>query len=411
MPLTGKFVEHAHKKPGRHSDGKGLYLLVKPSGSASWVLRVQTSLLNDGKRTDYGLGPLHTLTLAEARNRAEEGRKLAKHGLNPSLARKRETVPTFEEAARRYHAIVERGWKKGKHGKQWLSTLEAHAFGTIGNVQVNAVDTAAIQRVLLPIWLTIPETARRVRQRLGAVLDYAFAQGWRETEAPMRAIAKGLPKQSKKRGHFAAMPHADLPRFIDELCSNKASIGRLALRFTILTVVRSGETRGAIWSEFDLVKGIWTIPAERMKAGEQHIVPLSKPALEILREMLRLSNGDPDSLVFPGARGRVMSNMTMPKALKTSGGEGFTVHGFRSSFRDWVADTMVSIKLPAKEGQEAKTALAGDVAESALAHALPNRVEAAYRRTKFLDHRHVLAERWADYLAGASNVVRLAANG
>lgn len=407
MPLTGKFVEHAHKRPGRHSDGKGLYLLVKPSGSASWVLRVQHAALNDGKRTDYGLGPLHALTLAEARNKAGEGRKLAKNGINPIQEWKRENVPTFEVAARRYHEIVRAGWKKGKHGAQWLSTLEAYAFGAIGNMQVDTVDAAAIQRVLLPIWLTIPETARRVRQRVGAVLDYAFGQGWRETEAPMRAIAKGLPKQSKLRGHHAAMPYTNVPAFMDTVRGMPETMGRLALEFTILTCARSGEVRGARWSEFDLDRRLWTIPPERMKRGIEHNVPLSDAALTILAKTEIIKDG----LVFPGKGRKPLSDMTLAKALKSAGGVGFTVHGFRSSFRDWVADTIVSIKLPAKEGETVKAALAGDVAEATLAHALPSRVEAAYRRTAFIDHRHVLASRWAEYLAGSSNVVRLAANG
>lgn len=407
MPLTGKFVEHAHKKPGRHSDGEGLYLLVKPSGSASWVLRVQHAALNDGKRTDYGLGPLHAMTLAEARNKAKEGRKLAKNGINPVQEWKRESVPTFEVAARRYHEIVKTGWKKGKHGAQWLSTLEAHAFGVIGNMPVNEIDSAAIQRVLLPIWLTIPETARRVRQRVGAVLDYAFVQKWRETEAPMRAIAKGLPKQSTLRGHYAAMPYSDLPAFMNTVRDMPETVGRLALEFTILTCARSGEVRGARWSEFDLDRRIWTIPPERMKRGLEHKVPLSDAALAILSKMEAIKGG----LVFPGKGRKQLSDMTLAKALKSAGGVGFTVHGFRSSFRDWVADSIVSINLPAKEGEDAKAALAGDVAEATLAHALPSRVEAAYRRTAFLDHRHVLVSRWAEYLAGASNVVRLAANG
>jgi len=391
--LTALSVKNA--KPGRHIDGKGLYLLVKDTGAKSWVLRVQV----DGKRRDYGLGSLDVLSLAEARDKAAEGRKIAKAGGNPSLAWKklREEIPTFEKAATRYHENVVGGWKNTKHGKQWLATLKEYAFPYIGTLPVNQIDTPAIQKVLLPIWLKVPETARRVRQRVGTVLDYAHGQGWRTAEAPMRAVNKGLPKQPKKNGHFAAMPYSAIAEFMATLRAKDLTVGRLALQFLILTAARSGEVRGMTWGEVDMEAKLWTIPGARMKAGETHVVPLSEPALAILSEMKGLIEGKADEPVFPGMKRKPLSDMTLAKALSSAGGADYTVHGMRSTFRDWIAD-----KLPT---------VPGDVAEAALAHAIPNRVEAAYRRTKYLEQRVDLMARWADYLANKSKVVRLAANG
>lgn len=390
--LTAKAVQSA--KAGRHIDGKGLYLLVKPTGAKSWVLRVQV----DGTRKDYGLGSIEILSLAEAREKAVQGRKWAKAGLNPSheWRAERAEIPTFKMAAARYHENIEAGWKNGKHGKQWLKTLETYAYPHIGEMTVAAIDTSAIHKVLLPIWLKVPETARRVRQRIGAVLDYAHAQGWRASEAPMRAVNKGLPKQPRKDEHFAAIPYADLPAFMGKVRGMPSTTGRLALQFTILTAARSGETRGATWGEIDLDAKLWTIPAERMKAGKAHVVPLSEPALAILVEMRGLFTDKAD-LIFPGLKRQLLSDMTLAKALRSAGGGGYTVHGMRSAFRDWVAEKMPTVP--------------GEVAEAALAHAIPNKVEAAYRRTMFLEQRIALMAKWADYLAGKSNVVRLAANG
>lgn len=392
MPaLTVLRVKNA--KPGRHSDGKGLYLLVKPSGARSWVLRVQT----DGRRRDFGLGPADLVSLEEARDKAREGRKMSKAGFDPSKEwkRVRTVVPTFEVAARQYHENVKRGWKKGKHGDQWLATLEAYAFPLIGQWTVDEIDAAAIQKALLPIWLVVPETARRVRQRIGSVLDFSHAQGWRPTEAPMRAVAKGLPKQPKKGAHFAAMPYADLPDFMSSLRSEEATLGRLALQFTVLTAARSGEVRGATWEEIDSEAAVWSIPASRMKGGEAHIVPLSAEALAILEQVRPFRSGRKSESVFPGFKGKPLSDATLSKALRVAGGGVATVHGMRSAFRDWVAEKMPTVP--------------GDVAEAALAHSIPNRVEAAYRRAKYLDQRRELMAAWSKYVTGSSeNVVRLA---
>lgn len=375
---------------GRHADGLGLYLLVKPSGSRSWVLRAQSH----GRRRDFGLGSAELVSLHEAREKAREGLKMLRLGYDPSVEwkRGREVTPTFEEAATQYHESVQHGWRNGKHVAQWLSTLRAYAFPTLGARRVDQIDAAAVQSALLPIWLDKPETARRVRQRIAAVLDYAHSRGWRATEAPARAIAKGLPKQPRQGRHFAAMPYADVPALVTRLQAEEASVGRLALLFCILTAARSGEVRGATWGEIDGRTATWTIPAERMKGGEAHTVPLSEPARTALEQAKRLGRCEPDAPIFAGLRGNPLSDMTLAKALRGVGGAGATVHGFRSSFRDWVAE---------------QTSFAPEWAEAALAHSLVNRVEAAYRRTKFVEQRRQLMDAWANYVTGAGTVIQL----
>ncbi len=408
MPLTAKQVLNA--KPGRHSDGRGLYLLVMPSGSRSWVLRVQYQ----GKRRDYGLGsvtdkpisadydllPLHRrkfLTLNEARDKAKLGRGLAKAGINPSVQWRQveRTVPTFEQAARAYHKHVSSGWRKGKHGAQWISTLETYAFPLIGSRPVDQVDASAVQSVLMPIWLTIPETARRVRQRIGVVLDYAKGKGWREAEAPLRAVGQ-LMRGIKQPGggNFAAMPYAELPAFMAKLRESEASVGRLALQFTILTAARSGEVRNATWGQIDLDAAEWKIPAGTTKTGKMHIVPLVPAAIDILNEMRGLFGGKASEPVFPGLKGKPLSDATLSKALRVAGGGAFTVHGFRSTFRDWAAET----------------GFADAWAEAALAHGNPDKTEAAYKRTTFYaQRRDKLMPAWASFVMGdGSNVVLLA---
>ena len=408
MPLTVKQVQNA--KPGRHSDGRGLYLLVKPSGSRSWVLRVHLG----GVRRDFGLGsvsfekastdfaciPLarrRTLSLEEAREKARIGRELAKAGINPSLEWRQEdqVVPTFEAAAREYHALVSAAWRNGKHGAQWINTLETYAFPTMGDRTVDVIDAPAIQAVLMPIWLSKGETARRVRQRIGVVLDYAKGKGWRDTEAPMRALdqlMKGI-KQAKG-GNFSAMPRAELPPFMDLLGDGDFSVGRLALRFLILTAARSGEVRGATWKEMDLSAAEWRLPPDRMKAGRLHIIPLVPEAVVILQQLHELFSPDPIDPVFPGMKGRPLSDATLTKVLRVAGGGAYTVHGFRSTFRDWAAET----------------GFADAWAEAALAHGNPDKTEAAYKRTTyFVQRREKLMPAWAAYaLNDQSNVIALA---
>jgi integrase len=404
MTLTVKQVQNA--RAGRHSDGKGLYLLVKPSGSKSWVLRVQ----HRGRRQDFGLGsvaldpievavPLHkrrSLTLAEAREKARIGRELAKAGINPSTEWKQEVeeVPSFRAAAEQYHAQVSKAWRNGKHVDQWLNTLKTYAFPVIGGLTVDSIGAVDMQRVLMPIWLTKGETARRVRQRIGVVLDYAHGKGWRSSEAPMRALSQlmGGIKQTKGM-NFPAMPYKDVPAFMVQLALDELSVGRAALQFLILTAARSGEVRKAQWKDIDLEAAEWRVPPENAKTGRLHIVPLASAAVEIAERIQSALARKPHELIFPGLKG-VMSDATLAKVLRVNGGGDYTVHGFRSSFRDWAADT----------------GFADGWAEAALAHTNPNRTESAYRRTTFFEQRREkLMPAWASYCSGSPrNVVRLA---
>lgn len=378
MNLTALKIKNA--KPGRYADGKGLYLLVSPTGSKSWVLRIQI----DNKRRDYGLGSLHEVSLAEARIKALEWRKLAKQGYNPSAEAKRQRASktTFEDAAQTYYEERKGSWKNGKHRDQWINTLKVYAYPSLGKVSVDSIDAHDIAQALLPIWADKGETARRVKQRIGSVLDYSNAKGWRASEAPMRAVStllKGIRQPKQK--NFAAMPYKQVPSFVAKLSNTGETVGRLALQFLILTAARSGEVRGALWSEMDLKKKVWTIPASRMKMDQEHQVPLSDAAIALLEKAKAHSIVKPDGLVFPGLRRKQLSDMTLSKVLRSNGGDGFTVHGFRSSFKDWASE----------QGYPSEWS------EAALAHTVANRVEAAYRRTKFLEQRIKLMKAWSDF--------------
>ena len=255
------------KEPGRYSDGEGLILNLISPGRGSWMVRVQAN----GKRRDIGLGALADIGLGEAREAARKIRKDTRAGIDVLAERKKEriVVPTFQDAARQVHAEHKAAWKNGKHQAQWIATLETYVFPTLGDRLVAEIEGPAIRDVLSPIWLTKPETARRVRQRIGAVLDWAYAKGFRSSEAPMRSLARGLPRQPKKQGHFAALPVADIPAFLTSL-RERVTVGRLALEFLILTAARSGEIRGCSWSEIDPKARLWTIPGERMTEQNLH---------------------------------------------------------------------------------------------------------------------------------------------
>lgn len=379
--LTAVAVKAA-KEPGRYQDGRGLMLYVKPSGARSWILRTQV----DGRRRDFGLGSALDVSLAEAREKAAETRKLYRSGVDPVAAKKTARlkasgIPTFAEAAEIVFEEQKPSWKNARHIGQWLTSLEKYANPVIGDTRIDQVTAPMVREALILIWLDKPETARRVRQRIGTVLDWAHAKGYRETEAPMRVINKGLPKQPKRDNHFAAMPYEKIPSFVSEI-SKSPSMGRLALRFAILTAARSGEVRGAVWEEIDYEAETWTVPAERMKAGREHIVPLSAAAMDVLREAETLRSGREGEPIFRGVRGGPLSDMTITKAMRDQGIKDYTVHGFRSSFRDWAAE---------------KTSAAGDVVEAALAHSIKSRVEAAYRRTNYLEKRRTLMESWAAF--------------
>ena len=388
--LTATAVKAALGKPGRHSDGDGLILAVGANGNGSWMVRVQ----RHGKRRDIGLGAASKVTLSQARISAAAARSQVAAGLDPIAQRRKAAgVPTFKEAASQVHTEHKRGWKNGKHQGQWLRTLEVYVFPTLGDRLVSEIDGPAVRDVLADIWLEKPETARRVRQRIGAILDWAYSKGHRESEAPMRSLSKGLPRQPKNKGHHAAMPFADLPAFLTRL-HEKESWGRLALEAAIFTAARSGEIRGATWSEVDLEKGVWSVPADRMKAGKEHVVPLSPAAKRVFQRAADLRTAG-SKFVFQGLkRDKPMSDMTLIKVLRDMG-ETVTAHGFRSSFRDWVSED---------------TQFSGDLAEAALAHAIPNKVEAAYRRGNLLEKRRGLMDAWSSFCdSHGANVVRLAA--
>lgn len=382
--LTALKVKSA--KPGRHGDGQGLYLLVSDTGAKSWVLRFQV----DGRRRDIGLGALSDLSLEEARDKSRALRKVARAGGDPIAARdkREEAPPSFKEAALACQKALAPGWSD-RHSKAFLSTLELHVFPRMGKLRVDSVDEKDIVAVLSPLWTTKPAAARKLRQRIGTVLDFARGNGWRSTGAPRDGLRPLLSRQARS-GNFASMPYGDVPAFVASQSELADTSGRLGLLFTILTAARSGETRSAMWSHVDEEGGVWNRPAELMKSGEAHTVTLSPAALLILERARTLRTTSKDCLIFPGQGGRMMSDMTMSKLVRPT---GFTVHGFRASFRTWAAEQMPTIP-------EA-------VAEAALAHLVPDQVVRAYQRAKFMEMRRKLLDAWGDYAEGHSNVLRL----
>ena len=366
--------------PGRHFDGTvpGLCLMVQPSGSRSWVLRLQRS----GKRRDLGLGGFPDVGLEEVREKARALRKLAATGADLFAARNKERViiPTFREAAEACHKARQSGWST-RHADAFLATLELHAYPVLGRLRVDSVDEKDIVAVLSPLWQSKPAAARKIRQRVGVVLDYAKGSGWRTTGAPRDGLRPLLAKQVKA-GNFAAVPFEDVPPLVKVLNGGDPTSGRLALLFTILTAARSGETRAARWSEIDMERCLWNRPAARMKGGAAHSVTLSPQAINVLKIAAVKRADSPDPLVFEGSGGRPLSDMTLGKVLRTAG-RSETVHGFRSSFRDWAAERMPHIPDP--------------VAEAALAHVVADKVVAAYKRTNFIEMRRELVDAWGQY--------------
>ncbi|WP_395635168.1 tyrosine-type recombinase/integrase [Sphingorhabdus sp.] len=390
--LTAMAVKAALANPGTYQDGEGLFLKVDKRGGAYWMLRLQ----RDGKRQDIGLGSAKLLALSDARQKASGVRKAIKIDRRDVLAEKKDEAAakvTFRVAACQYHKENEAGWKSSVYARQWLASLENYAFPKLGNLAAGAITAADIISVLTPIWQEIPETARQVRNRICAVLDYAHAKGWRSREAPSGngslKVGRGLPRQVKVRENRKAMPYVALPGFIVAL-RRKPSFGKLALELLILTGARSQEIRLATWAEFDIDSRLWVVPADHMKRRKAHIVPLSDAALSVLvkANALRLSGSD---VVFPGTAGNPMSDMTLLKVLRDMS-EPFHVHGFRSALTDWAAN----------EG------FPDAVVEAALAHKTPDAVQAAYRRTTYLGTpgqpgtRVKLMEAWGRYCSSGS---------
>lgn len=377
------------KKPGVYGDGVGLYLQIGKSGSKSWLFRF---MLN-GKAREMGLGAVHTISLAEARIKAAECRKLVKDGIDPIEARKAEDAAkklgeakaiTFAECVKSYIDAHRTGWRNAKHATQWENTLKAYAEPVLGKLSIADIDTGLVLQCLEPIWKAKTETATRVRGRIEAVLDWAAARGFRQGENPARwrgHMDKLLPKRSKVKTvkHHPALPYAEMGGFM-KLLREQEGIGARALEFAILTAARTNEVIGAEWKEIDLKAGVWTVPASRMKAHKEHRVPLSSRAIVILKEMQKVQLND---YVFPGAReSKPLSSMALLMALRRMGRGDLTAHGFRSSFRDWAAEM---------------TAYPREVAEMALAHTIGDKVEAAYRRGDLFNRRRRMMEDWAKH--------------
>jgi integrase len=402
----------AKAKPGRYADGGQLYLFVRGPEQKFWVFRYT----RDGRMREAGLGPAAgkaAVSLAEARERARIFRDMLFRGLDPleernaqkaarqaqaALAQAKGT--TFADVAERYIDAHEAAWRNSKHRAQWRATLRDYVLPVIGAMPVAAVDVGAVMKILEPLWQSRPETASRVRGRIESILDFAKVGGQRDGENPARwrgHLDHLLPNRSKVRAvkHFAALPWREIGAFMAKL-REQSSVAARCLEFTLLTATRSGESRGARWSEIDWEGSTWAIPAARMKAGREHRIPLSEPAMAVLRHMasiradLRL-----EALIFPGGRtGQTLSDVSMTRAIRVTGASS-TVHGLRSSFRDWAGES---------------TNFPREVCEAALAHTVGSAVKAAYRRGDALEKRRRLMEAWAAFCArqtSAGKVVQL----
>lgn len=384
--LTKRLVENLG--PGRHGDGAGLYLVVDPSGARRWIVRVTVKGQRNARgaplRTDFGLGGADVVALNQARERALDYRRMAKSGLNPQFNTRR-AIPSFEELSRQVHSDRLPTWNNPKHGQQWLNTLREYAFPKIGRMPVDAIGQPEVLMCLSPIWTTKHETARRLAQRIKAVLDVAKSAGFREGENPVTGVreAEVLPKVRAKVEHHDAMPWRDVPAFYAELEGRSATAAQ-ALQFTILTACRTSEVLGMTWDEVDVGARLWTIPAERMKGGTQHRVPLTDDMLRILEPMQAIAS----TCVFEGQkRHRPLSDMSMLMLLRRMGRGDVTVHGFRSTFRDWAAEEAGAPR---------------EVAEAALAHQLGSNVERAYARSDLLERRRLLGKQWSAFVAQAT---------
>ncbi|RVT92999.1 tyrosine-type recombinase/integrase [Sphingomonas crocodyli] len=394
--LTARGVA-ALKMPGRHADGGGLYFRVTAKGARSWVFMTGTAQ----KRVEIGLGGLASVSLAAARQIASDMREAAALGKDPrvvitSMKAKTEcATPKFGKFAEDYISSVEAGWKSAVHRQQWRSTLRDHA-GILHDRLVNEISTDNVLAVLKPIWLSKAETARRLRARIEKILDAAKARGFRSRDELNPAAWRGhlellLPSQSKlQRGHHAALPWREAPAFMRELRARPAQAAR-CLEFVILTAARSGEALGATWGEVDLDARLWLVPATRMKAGAEHVVPLSERACKILLD-LRPAKPAMGDLIFHVA-GAARSNMAMAMLLRRMGHGGITTHGFRSTFRDWAGDA---------------TNYPREIVEQALAHTISNKAERAYRRGTAIERRREIMNSWSAYLESGASALPLA---
>jgi integrase len=378
---------------GRYADGGGLYLQVSENEAKSWLFRF---MLN-GKSRQMGLGSLHTISLAEARDEALLCRKQLRDGIDPIDTRKLKrgraqadaaTVMTFKACAEKYISSHSAGWKNVKHMSQWQNTLKTYVYPVFGDLPVQFVDTGLVTQVIEPIWATKTETASRVRGRIEAILDWATVHKYREGENPARwkgHLDNLLAKRSsvQKVKHHAALPYPEIGKFMATLREQEA-VSANGLEFLILTAARTGEVIGATWDEVDFDNAIWIVPSERMKNGKEHRIPLSSASIEVLRRMEIVAESN---FVFPGGKhNRPLSNMAFLQLLKRIGHADLTAHGFRSTFRDWIAE---------------RTNYPNEVAEMALAHTVADKVEAAYRRGDMFEKRRKLTEDWCEFCARA----------
>jgi len=374
-------------KRGYYADGGGLYFRVSEFGTKAWAFR----FTQVGKTREMGLGSFPDVSLKEARERAAEARRQLRDGVDPINQRQeaksaqvaaRASALTFEQCAVAYIAAKEPEWKNAKHGAQWRSTLATYVYPVIGKILVRDVEQSHVLQILQPMWTTKTETASRLRGRIENVLDYAKARGYRQGDNPARwrghlDMLLATPGKVTKVEHHAALQYAEIGGFMVELRGH-SGLGARALEFAILTAARSGEVRGATWAEVDLDAAVWTIPADRMKAGKEHRIPLSTEVIQLLRDLPRIEEYN---LLFPNSKGTELSDMTLTAVLRRMKRQ-VTAHGFRSTFRDWAGET---------------TAYPREVIEHALAHQLKDKAEAAYARGTLFDKRRRLMADWAKY--------------
>ena len=390
--LTALRIKNA--KPGRHADGGGLHLEVDRSGARRWMLRTVVR----GRRCDIGLGSCSLVSLGDARAEAVRLRRIARSGGDPLAERRRERRGSlsFRDAAKRVHGSLAPTFRNEKHRAQWLSSLETYAFPVFGDRSVEAIETPDVLKVLDAIWTTKSETAMRVRQRVRAVFEWAKAAGFRSGDNPVDGIKRVLPKNRNPVKHHAALPYQEVPGFLAKLRNFETNESiRLGLEFLILTATRTNEVLQARWSEIDLVAKTWTVPANRMKTSREHRVPLSPRCVQLLKAAKGLTDGGP--FVFPGRYpNRPLSNMVFLMVLRRMGITPFTSHGFRSTFRVWVA--------------EQRPITSHEAVESALAHVVRNKVEAAYFRSDLFELRRQLMDAWAAFATSHAADRRTAAS-
>lgn len=365
---------------GRYADGNGLYLVVDDSGAKRWLLRTNVA----GKRRDIGLGSVRLVDLAKARLEAARLRLTARNGGDPLSERRRErrTMLTFEDAAKQVHASHSATFRNTKHKLQWLSSLKDYVFPVFGKRPVDKIEAADVLKALSAIWTTKPETARRLKQRIKVVFDWAKASGYRDGDNPVEGITKALPKVRQALAHHAALPYAQVPAFIAALRGADAGEStKLAFEFLILTATRTSEVIGAKWDEIDLEAESWTIPASRIKANREHRIPLSPRCIELLNNAKAIKDGGP--FVFTGRSAeKPLSNMAFLMLLRRLNRTDITAHGFRSAFRDWAAEL---------------TTFPRTVCEAALAHVVQDKTEAAYFRSDLFERRRALMNTWGEF--------------